>query len=56
MTITEIIDGLEEIQNGESIISDMDIPRVCELSKHLALHVQKLEIDMRNINVLFKPL
>jgi hypothetical protein len=46
MTISDIIDGLEEIQNDKHIISDKDVPRLCELTIELAKHVHKLEDDI----------
>lgn len=50
MKISEIIDGLEEVQNS-SLRTDSDVTRVCELSVRLALHVQQLEVDMRKLEI-----
>lgn len=44
MTISDIIDGLEEVQYGEAL-DEVDMRRLCDLTKQLATHVQKLEID-----------
>lgn len=50
MTISEIIDGLEEIQNQKlEHTNEADIQRVCQLTVRLALHIQQLEVDMRRV-------
>ena len=48
MTITEIIDGLEEIQHSKpQHITEKDITRVCALTVELANHVYALQSSLR---------
>jgi hypothetical protein len=56
MTVTEIIEGLEVQQKTSNAseeenfpVINADVYEVCRLSKHLALHVQQLEIDMEKM-------
>ena len=58
MTITEIIAGLQEVQLLVKQSTQPSWPpaveTVCRLSKNLALHVQQLELDMRNIHTVVR--
>lgn len=49
MTITEIIQGLEEEQKmatEQGAVLVTDVIEVCRLSVNLALHVQQLELEL----------
>jgi hypothetical protein len=57
MKISDIIDGLEEVQfqKGSIAHSQQDVERVCELSKQLALHVQQLEVEFKQMKHYYDP-
>lgn len=50
MQISDIIDGLEEIQNQKlEHTNEQDVQRVCALSIELAKHIERLDGEVRNI-------